>query len=360
MPILLSHSSGAVERASASDFLSENEMQRFLTDLPGIIPIDEITEGAQLLVLAREFSTASGPIDAVGIDQDGRVYIIEAKLSRNADRRKVVAQALDYGAALWHAGVDPDDVVARLDRASGGIRESIQSAFGLPDDSVDGVLNSVRANVRSGTFRFVIVMDQLDQRLKTLINYVNQSSDFGLFGVELELFHLQDVDVVIPKLHGAEARKPSRPSTGTRVWTEESFFPAIAAEHGQTAEQVGRALYTWGETVGRIEWQAGKMHGGFSVVVTVDDSSIDLFKVSEDGRVRTYSRRFAGLFGEQQERWDALRERLGSVGLDLPDDPQQVRKLSVAFMDAGAAWASQFTDAFGWVVAELRALDASR
>jgi RecB family endonuclease NucS len=51
--------------------------------------------------LAREFSTKSGPIDALGVDKDGELYLIETKFYKNPDKRTVVAQVLDYGASLW-------------------------------------------------------------------------------------------------------------------------------------------------------------------------------------------------------------------------------------------------------------------
>jgi hypothetical protein len=49
----------------------------------------------------RAFPTNSGPIDALGINKDGEIYIIETKLYKNPDKRLVVAQVLDYGASLW-------------------------------------------------------------------------------------------------------------------------------------------------------------------------------------------------------------------------------------------------------------------
>ena len=52
-------------------------------------------------MVAREFSTESGPIDALAIDKDGDIYVVETKLHKNPDKRTVVAQALDYGASLW-------------------------------------------------------------------------------------------------------------------------------------------------------------------------------------------------------------------------------------------------------------------
>lgn len=74
----------------------------------------EINEDVRLLVLAREFNTNSGPLDAVGIDKEGEIYLIETKLYKNADKRKVVAQVLDYGAALWAHFRKPDEFLTEL------------------------------------------------------------------------------------------------------------------------------------------------------------------------------------------------------------------------------------------------------
>lgn len=40
-------------------------------------------------------------IDAVALDQNGDIYLIETKLYKNPDKRQVIAQVLDYGASLW-------------------------------------------------------------------------------------------------------------------------------------------------------------------------------------------------------------------------------------------------------------------
>jgi hypothetical protein len=69
----------------------------------------------RLLILAREFPTVSGPIDALGIDQDGNIYVIETKLAKNPDKRYVLAQVLDYGAALWRTYENGDEFIARLE-----------------------------------------------------------------------------------------------------------------------------------------------------------------------------------------------------------------------------------------------------
>lgn len=79
-------------------------MQNYIQENPEALPVYEIREDIRLFIIAREFPTKSGPIDALGIDKDGEVYIIETKLYKNPDKRLVVAQVLDYGAAVWAGG----------------------------------------------------------------------------------------------------------------------------------------------------------------------------------------------------------------------------------------------------------------
>src|SRR3954453_21079153 len=109
MPIIVSKK--GVARAvlvRKSSFGKEDNLQQYIHQNPEAIPIYDIQEDKRLFVAAREFATASGPIDALAVDKDGEIYVIETKLYANADKRRVVAQALDYGASLWkHFGDFP-------------------------------------------------------------------------------------------------------------------------------------------------------------------------------------------------------------------------------------------------------------
>ena len=87
---------------SAGQTLPSQRLQDYILNNSEALPLGELRDDLQFLVVAREFSTAVGPIDAVGIDDRGEVYLIETKLYRNADKRRVLAQVLDYGAALWN------------------------------------------------------------------------------------------------------------------------------------------------------------------------------------------------------------------------------------------------------------------
>lgn len=367
MSIVIARRDGSTERATPTPFRNEAEMQRALADLPGVIPIEEIEEGLSLLVIAREFKTESGPIDAVGIDQNGALYIIETKLHANTDKRRVVAQALDYGAALWAERETPDDTLDRLNHASnaeasgsGGIRARAADAFNLADGEVDDLVGRLREALAEGRFRFVVVMDHIDDGLRRLLSYVNHSSRlFDLFGVELDLYRLGDFDVVIPKLYGAETAAPAAASaTRKREWTEAEFFPELARRHGRRVERMAREIYKWGQQTGRIEWRSGDTYGGF-FVASASTVPQRLFKMSADGALIVYANHYngtdSGTFGASPERWAMLRERLATAGLVLPETTNSGKTPYITLERADDAWMPLFVAAFDWVVAHLDA-----
>jgi len=101
MAIIISKGGKNAKKIEKSSFEKEDYLQKYIYDNPESIPLYDIKDDIRLLILVREFSTESGPIDAIGIDADGNIYLIETKLYKNPDKRTVVAQVLDYGASLW-------------------------------------------------------------------------------------------------------------------------------------------------------------------------------------------------------------------------------------------------------------------
>ena len=50
-------------------------------------------------------------------------------------------------------------------------------------------------------------MDSIGERLKDLILYVNQNSQFDVYAVQLEYYKFEDYEIVIPNLFGVEVKK---------------------------------------------------------------------------------------------------------------------------------------------------------
>lgn len=208
--IIIQH--GVAARVPPAEFALESAMQAQIADNPSILPLHEVREGAELVAVVRELSVTAGYIDLVGFDAEGEIYVIETKLARNPDRRTVVAQALDYGAALWVGFPEPADFIAavnelRMRAGTPTLRDSFASAHGGDEAAADRALERVARNLSNGAFRFVIPMDRIHDGLKDLVRYLNENSRFTVYLVELEHYQQGDVTVVVPRLFGAESRK---------------------------------------------------------------------------------------------------------------------------------------------------------
>jgi hypothetical protein len=188
------------------------------------------------LVVAREFDTQSGPIDALAVDKDGDIYIIETKLYANADKRRVVAQALDYGASLWKHFTDFANFILLLDQGAQSqwkmsFGEKAKDSFGLNDEQIETMVARMCENLNEGNLKFVVLMDSMDERLKELITYINQKSQFDIYGVELEFYKHEQYEIVIPKLYGMGAKKDNPPPPRRPPLTEEDLTEQIRTNY---------------------------------------------------------------------------------------------------------------------------------
>lgn len=67
MAIIISKNGKNAEKVDQSNFALEDRLQEYIYDNPDTIPLYEIDEDTRLFIAAREFSTKSGPIDALGV-----------------------------------------------------------------------------------------------------------------------------------------------------------------------------------------------------------------------------------------------------------------------------------------------------
>lgn len=291
MAIIISKNGKNAKRIDQSHFDQEDYLQSYIYHNPDAIPIYEIEESVRLLILAREFPTASGPIDALGIDQNGSIYLIETKLYKNPDKRTVVAQVLDYGASLWRSSIDFTEFTTSLEGHTNrqfniGLNEKIRDFFGLDTDEVGPVLENMRANLNSGVFRFVILMNKVHHQLKDLILFLNQNSQFDLFAVELEYYKHEDFEIMIPKIHGTEVQKVVgvKPSA-RRKWEERSFLEAARTQLSEHELNAVTRLYEFSKNnADIISWGTG-IRASFSPKFSRISSTKSLYTVTSNGEL---------------------------------------------------------------------------
>lgn len=231
MVILISKDGKNAKKVKKSAINKEEYLQDYIYNNPESVPLYEIKEDVKVCILSRELPTKSGPIDALGIDNEGEIYIIETKLYKNADKGLVVAQALDYGASLWKNNTDFDILLTNLERESlnkfgANLNQRLKNFFQLTDEDVSLLLENFKINMREGKFNFVVLMDKIYSQLKDLVIFINQNSRFNIFLVELEYYKYDDYEIIIPRLFGNEVKKDLTLSNflSRRKWDENSFF----------------------------------------------------------------------------------------------------------------------------------------
>ncbi len=242
MTLIITHNGKGAEKVDPSSFPQEDSLQEYIFNNPESVPIYDIRDDIKLLILAREYETASGPIDAVGIDNAGDIYLIETKLYKNPDKRKVVAQVLDYGAALWHNTRDAGNFLEQLNtylvkQKLPELPVHVQEFFGLTDEGRDQLLQQVQRSFQDGSFKFVVLMDTLHEQLKNLILYINQNSEFDIYAVELKYYKHASYEIVIPRLFGSEVKKDLTPRTKPGLPSDNDFISAYAHAKQDTQAQ---------------------------------------------------------------------------------------------------------------------------
>lgn len=270
MAILVTDNDGVMERIEEVSFRYEDKMQEYLARNPEIIPVYDIDEDTKLLVIAREFSTQSGPIDALGFDNKGNIYIIETKLYKNPEgRRTVIAQALDYGASLWRNSNNFSDFVTQLDIHSNKIfgepfEVKYAKFFELSDVSEN--LQQIEENLSEGIIKFVVLVDRLHEQVKNLAMFVNQNSKFDLYLVEIEYYRHDKFEIIIPKLYGSEVKKEvaARTSGSRKRWSEQKYLDKVG-ELDEPKRKAIHKLIDWAhENADNVSYGTGVITGSMN------------------------------------------------------------------------------------------------
>src|SRR3989338_1615804 len=228
MTIIISKNGKNAKPVPESTFEREGNLQKYIYDNPESIRVYDIKKDIQLLILAREFYTEHGPIDALGIDKDGEVYLIETKLYRNSDKRSIVAQVLE--------------------KFKQNTVQLVKEFFGIEDEDAALLLENVRQNLSKGNYRFVVLLDKVDDQLKNLILFINENIRFDLFAVEFEYYKHEDYEILIPKLYCAEVKKDIAGGYRPNKQNDDFFRQKIKEVKDKELSNAILDLYEFGRT----------------------------------------------------------------------------------------------------------------
>ena len=290
MTLIISKDGEPTKTVPRSSIPDEKFLQKHIHKNPELIPIYEIKEDRKLLVVAREWPTESGPIDALAVDADGDIYIVETKLFKNPDKRLVIAQALDYGASLWRHSRNSGLLIQNMDeevnkKFNMSLQAKVQEFFELEDDGYEIFLEALTDNFDRGVLRFIVMMDHLDDRLKDLIQYLNQNSNFNIYAVEVDHYQFNGYDIMHPRLFGHDIPKAPISTGRTKKWDRPSFETQAREKLGDRFNDIIELLNFSEKECQSVSWGTGVVNGSFTPVMQYDKQLISPLSFYSDGHV---------------------------------------------------------------------------
>lgn len=157
------------------EYKDEDELQELIYKHPELIS----EENTELTSIMREVSTRAGRIDVLDIAENGIITIVEVKLARNPQsRREVLAQIFDYISELSNYSY------YELNDATNGMLEKVISSF----DNYAELPRLIEDNLKNGIVRLIIAVDESNDGLKRLAEFVARHTDFRIDLVEIKKY----------------------------------------------------------------------------------------------------------------------------------------------------------------------------
>lgn len=304
MPRLVLFEEGRPKALTEDPFLNEASLESLLEQNPELIALDEVEPGAlPLFPIGRQVPLAGQALDLLFIDASGRLTAVEAKLRKNPEiRRQVAGQVLEYGAYLAEWTVE--DVERQVQRyfASSSIptrfrRESLAAGLSeLATETGDSPLSEedlyagVASAIARRDLRLIIAVDRVVDSLRTLVSFVNGSSQFSLYLLEVQQFRSSGgAQVASINVYGGQTPGKRRESgaggSARGSWDESKFFDAVDEQAGTGADLV-RDLYSFiQEHADATAFGTGTVEGSAGFMIRRGTDSFRLFYVSSRAQV---------------------------------------------------------------------------
>jgi len=318
LTLIISKDGQNSEKFEKTEFKNEDKVQQLIHENVENLPFYGQNEELRLLSISREFSTKHGPIDVLGIDENGDIYVIEAKLHKNSTRREIVAQVIDYASAMWDEYKNFDRFENQLNEKTGqNLTDFIKNSdvfSGLEGEELSALVDKIKRNLADGNFKFVLVMDELEEKLTSVVDFLNSKCSFSIYAVTFDYYNPEGLEIIIPNVYGREAEKSSsiKSSSGRKRWDENSFFEDVRKNIPNYFRQVEK-LYTFSKETPncRIKFGSGVTGGSINPVFQ-KISPRSLFTLTSKGKF-SFNFHWINEDDKQKEYRDIFIEKLSKI-----------------------------------------------
>jgi hypothetical protein len=193
---ILVSSGGGWNVAREARFATERDLQDAVAAHPEVLPAEDI--GLETLVtLSTAVAVAEGELDMLATDRHGRLAIVEFKKGpENTDVRKVVAQLLDYGSALWQMSVDE---LRRRCKLPNDLAAHVAEAYPEEEFDPEAFMSGLEGTLSNGDFVYLYVARVLDKRTRRVLTYLGDGVRLPFIAVEADHFLTGETAVLAPR-----------------------------------------------------------------------------------------------------------------------------------------------------------------
>ena len=319
--LLVTREGEAGQTIPESAIPQETELQEAFKEHPELIPVSDLGMG-RLLVVGRETGVGSGgAVDLLAVDPTGRVVVAEFKRGpENPDSRRVIAQLLEYSSWLWTMSYeDFDEGVAQRYFNEGKCSEAaVKGAASLEEAaaaywqdlegfSIDDFRQGVTDALTEGELDCIVISSELDRNVRRVIDFLNATSSFHVYGIEVDHFAEAGRRVFVPRATAGPIKEPPSPSSPKT--TRANFLAAC----GEQAAVFFSKLLDYLESTGETVYWGQK---GFSFRITVGGQKRSVFYGYPSGAARhtsDYGQLVVSELRKASVSEDAIREYAGAV-----------------------------------------------
>ncbi len=286
MPILFRNKNKKWGKLAKISYKNEAQLQNEIYNDPSILPLRDIdVSRKEICVFLKEFGLpGSGNSDIIGLDPEGRIYIIETKLATNAEaKREVIGQIFEYAGFLWKMSFEEfDQKVSKI--TSDHLVNLIKKRIKDKDWSEEQFLSAVSTNLEKGNFSLIVAVDQMNEPLKRIVDYINLSGSFHfeLFALEIPYFTGQGLEVLTPRLYGVKPSQKTKTAYGSKDWTEKEYFKVLRDRTNEEIHNLIKNFYNKVKTSKNFEvwFSGGEKEGYIKVGVKKGNEKIALLSLA--------------------------------------------------------------------------------
>lgn len=182
--------------------------ERFIQDLvhehPEIIPLADIEPAfLPLIPICRELQTSAGYLDNLWLTPSGGIVLGECKLFRNPDaRREVIAQTLDYAAAV--AKLTYPELEGAVRTALSSPTASLWSLVAEHTDLEEAqFIDAVERRLRKSRFLLLVIGDGIQEGVEALTSHLQLHAGLHVGLALIDLSVWRDPDgalLVVPRI----------------------------------------------------------------------------------------------------------------------------------------------------------------